>query len=500
MKGTFYNLFPGFTEEQVNEVVSKLTDIDKEIIKKRFSGERPIDRKIKNRFFRCIVPKIRRRLASPEDFELNEFGNTISTKKYKKHPRKTIYDVFEGYPIEEINSMLLKVDYWEKARIYSGDANDEKVGLYNYVRIPGFYSRLYPKMQAALESPELFILDNNGKIVHKMRDYMTIYETFSDYSIKEVDKMISNLNKRDYQLLTLRFGTDFGNPCMSPKYTINDEKRYRNLLNKMKEHLERQRIIKEEKCLVKVRARTIYDLLFEYSKTEVDEVVLMLDEIDKNILKLKYGEDLNRPQMSSEYTYNDNRGLYGRIIPKMRRLLKKERLRRNLIIKSVISEIMDVYSFEEINLVLKKLTDEERVSLGLNCYEDLRDLDPNSISDSEKWYQVYEFVCFKLEDLIQMIGQLSLTKHDITKVDYVALSKMLTEDSFIKFMNQCGKNVAIIIALTLGCINDKCFTEESIADFLNVEEQYVKKVIDNFFLNYKDRIKEVKSTFQKRLD
>ena len=77
--------------------------------------------------------------------------------------------------------------------------------------------------------------------------------------------------------------------------------------------------IKDDNC--KKKLRTIYELLSDYTREEINEMIEELSDEDKELLRLRYGNDLDNPVSTIDYEQRNK--FYGVLIPKMRRLLKQ---------------------------------------------------------------------------------------------------------------------------------------------------------------------------------
>ena len=61
-------------------------------------------------------------------------------------------------------------------------------------------------------------------------------------------------------------------------------------------------------------------MLNNYTHEEVDEAISKLDIIDRQILLLRYGEDLNNPSIT-KISYEQSCRFYNQLLPKIKRLL-----------------------------------------------------------------------------------------------------------------------------------------------------------------------------------
>lgn len=75
---------------------------------------------------------------------------------------------------------------------------------------------------------------------------------------------------------------------------------------------------------IKVRKiKTIYGLLGPYSREQVNAMLENLSEEDKTLVAARYGNDLDNP-VPRKLTSKEYNRFYCILVPKMRRILKKE--------------------------------------------------------------------------------------------------------------------------------------------------------------------------------
>lgn len=72
------------------------------------------------------------------------------------------------------------------------------------------------------------------------------------------------------------------------------------------------------------RIKTIYQLLSDYTKEEVDSIIITASEADKKLIRLRYGDDLENPQPLCRFTNTENAMFYSVLLPRFRRNLEKE--------------------------------------------------------------------------------------------------------------------------------------------------------------------------------
>ena len=93
------------------------------------------------------------------------------------------------------------------------------------------------------------------------------------------------------------------------------------------------------------------------------------------------------------------------------------------------------------------------------------------------------------EELISSIRD-DKASNDITKDDCVKVLKLLRTPTFAEMMNVLSVKEAIIISLKLGYVDEKYFSTEAIAQFLDIEEEEVIDVTKKILVLYKDNINQ----------
>ena len=152
-----------------------------------------------------------------------------------------------------------------------------------------------------------------------MRMFKTIYEYFSEYTKIEVNEMIKKLSDDERELLRLRYSDSEYYSASTMDYE-QKAKFYGSLVPKMKRLLAN---VRGEKYGATGRLKTIYELLNDYTREEIDEVIESLTDYERELLRLRYGDDLDNPV--STISIKDRKIFYSHLIPRMKRLLAQAR-------------------------------------------------------------------------------------------------------------------------------------------------------------------------------
>ena len=308
---TIYEYFNDFSKDEIDNMLSQLNDNEKKLVRLRYGDdlEHPVtdpswSRENSSIFYGVLCYKMKKILKS-----------NIKTNAKKI---KTIYEYFSDFSKEEIDNMLSQLNDNEKKLVrlrYGNDlehpVTDSSWSRENY---SVFYRSLIPKMKR--------LLKNAAKPVHKGRKLKSIYEYFSDFSKEEIDNMLFQLNDDEKELIRLRYGDDLEHPSTDPSWTReNNYIFYRSLVPKMKRLLKNttKPIYKNRKL------KTIYEYFSDFSKEEIDNMLSQLNEDEKELVRMRYGDDLEHPvtdpSWSKEHSYN----FYHSLVPKMKRKLQNER-------------------------------------------------------------------------------------------------------------------------------------------------------------------------------
>lgn len=328
-------------------------------------------------------------------------------------------------------------------------------------------------------------------------------ETLEDVTISEtlqyhVRKLFEdcNLKEREKEVLMLRFGFNDEKPMtleeIGKKYNITRErvrqieakalkkirsskqvkelavymqkpdeslenieefrKKYRENSKECKSYLRDYRKTKENDEMSKLQ--TIYQYFKDYTKEQVDEMLLKLTNEDRALITLRYGEDLDNP-VSGELTKEQTNKFYGTLVPKMKRLLKNPNNTRKPRNSSKKKSIDSTQKEEVITPVI-----EERLVLEQPVLSPVQEVKtkPERISS------------------------------DINRDDCTKILELLRTPTFSQMMNILSVKEAIIISLKLGYVDGKYFSTESIAEFLGIEQEEVRETTKKVLLLYKENI------------
>ena len=282
----------------------------------------------------------------------------------------------------------------------------------------------------------------------------------------EVRKLLEdcNLKPREIEVLMMRFGFDDKKPMtlkeVGKKFNITTErarqieaqslmklrksrhiKKFAEYMHNPDESLENIQIFRE-KCresgnryeTLKIiskegrhpsrKGQTIYEYFNDYTKEQIDAMLEKLSDEDKALIVARYGEDLNNPVFGKLSQQQTNK-FYGTLVNKMKKYLFNQN-------KGIKTENEKVETKENTNSYV--------------VTSDKKEKDNSSAKTSVE---------------------------TITKGDYIEMLKLSETPIFSKMKDILTIKEMVIISLKFGYINEKCFSDKAIAEFLGVEQNEV---------------------------
>lgn len=292
----------------------------------------------------------------------------------------------------------------------------------------------------------------------------------------EVRKLLEdcNLKPREIEVLMMRFGFDDKKPMtlkeVGKKFNITTErarqieaqslmklrksrhiKKFAEYMHNPDESLENIQIFRE-KCresgnryeTLKIiskegrhpsrKGQTIYEYFNDYTKEQIDAMLEKLSDEDKALIVARYGEDLNNPVFGKLSQQQTNK-FYGTLVNKMKKYLFNQN-------KGIKTENEKVETKENTNSYV--------------VTSDKKEKDNSSAKTSVE---------------------------TITKGDYIEMLKLSETPIFSKMKDILTIKEMVIISLKFGYINEKCFSDKAIAEFLGIEQNEVLAISKKYLNN-----------------
>lgn len=315
------------------------------------------------------------------------------------------------------------------------------------------------------DGSELTIINNleDAKV-----DFVTDYEKKVIYS--RIREIVEELDGRSKQIIMLHFGFIDDKVYTESEIAVkmNISRSYVNrLIGKTLEILRKRfqeeeiiEIKKDYKVFSKKRARklvSIYSYFSQYTKEQVDEALLNLKEEELKIIELRYGKDLENPVKSLEWKESYNSRLYGTIFLKMKK-------------------------FMDANIdVCNKQLDKREADSIVQIEDDVQDKESQ-------------------EEVVGEVRREVLNEDKMSKTDWKKVLEIVRTENFQRLLGELSVKEAIVMILRLGFIEDKCYSTESIAEFLEIEVQEVREITKRVLYLYQRNINEIFDKLIENLD
>lgn len=268
------------------------------------------------------------------------------------------------------------------------------------------------------------------------RRLQSIYTCFKNFPKEMVDEVIKGLNEEEQRILRDRYGDDFNSPKLCNEIKKEDsEFFFKVIYHKILRQLNILENGKEEKKPRKIK--TIYELLIGYSKEEINEEIAELPDSQKEIIRIRYGDDLNNPVSERNLTKKELTTLYSAIIPKIRIKLSKKRS-------------------DEIK--------EETIKQSQN--KPIKSID---MGEQPKTSQVLE-IDLRTQSKTTNQKEENSTNSLTTKEGLNEMLEIISKPSFTTLLKALTPKEAIIFSLRLG-ITGKAYKANDIAEFLEIDIQ-----------------------------
>ena len=252
----------------------------------------------------------------------------------------------------------------------------------------------------------------------------------------------------------------------SPTFTYkNERKKYDNITGTAKKESEN----------MAPKLKTIYQYFetYGYTEKEVDMMLTQLSEEDLNLITLRYGNDLRNISHTS-MNKGDQHNFYNKLIPKMKKILAE--IKEN---NQQISDPTENQHDATLNgncttsVSVEEIEVQNSISVPVekkkNCVEvDLNGSCPANVSSTINQSQVKVQTTIEDEYFIEIL-------------------EALKTPLFTQLMHTLTIKETVIVALKLGYINNKYFSNEAITEFLGIDQQEIIDTTKKALLLYNDQ-------------
>ena len=320
--------------------------------------------------------------------------------------------------------------------------------------------------------------DNKGKSKN-------IYDIYIDKGFfkEEVAEAIKSLSEEEMDLLKSRYGDNL-DKCPITRMDRNEftEKFLHKLFSKilliMKNNREKDMIKepKNERKKYMKTPRNIYAIFREqgYSEEELTKAIKSLSEEETEMLKSIYGTDFTKiPTVT--LSKEEKTRLYSVIFAKIRRKIKKYRNSQTV--------TQDVENKAEVVSDNTEVIDTKGKAKALSNSDD-------EIDDTKKVIASNQTDVQEEVPVIVPIKEVEVSTTPTVNSGYGKFLELLKTPTFSDMLSILTPKEAVIIMLKLGYIDNKYFSTDKIAGFLEIEPSEVSETTKKVILLLKERIND----------
>ena len=309
----------------------------------------------------------------------------------------------------------------------------------------------------------------------------SIDNQFIEENLKDVIENLlknSNLTTKEIDILKLRFGIGTNDPKtleetgkiygvsrerirqiqekalkkIRRSYNVKELAIYMDNTKEAKKNIDRYRLKYQQHSLQKIKLKdrkeselkmemqektkrkskdNLYEYFSDYSKPEVSKVISRLDEDELELLHKRYGDNLLEP-VKNDIDADEKKVIISNIIPRIQRMLEGKKVRRRKNNQKPQSTIVEE----------------------------------------------------KKEETVQ-------PQNSLNKEDYKQILGIFHNPEFLEMTKKKPLDECLIISLKLGYFQEKCFSTDAIADFLDVDKEYVINVTKQGLNSYKEKLNQM---------
>lgn len=268
-------------------------------------------------------------------------------------------------------------------------------------------------------------------------DPKTLEETGKIYGvsrerIRQIQEKALKKIRRSYNVKELAIYMD------NPKEAQKNIDRYRLKYQqqalqkiKLKDRKESELKMEKQEKTKRKSKDNLYEYFSDYSKPEVSKVISRLDEDELELLHKRYGDNLLEP-VKNDIDADEKKVIISNIIPRIQRMLEGKKVRRRKNNQKPQSTIVEE----------------------------------------------------KTEETVQ-------PQNSLNKEDYKQILGIFHNPEFLEMTKKKPLDECLIMSLKLGYFQEKCFSTDAIADFLDVDKEYVINVTKQGLTSYKEKLNQM---------
>lgn len=306
----------------------------------------------------------------------------------------------------------------------------------------------------------------------------SIYETFNEYTIEQINEAISKLSKYEQEIFYKKNGKDLS--IVIPNTLNTEEKKsYRAIFTKIKRFLENP----ERKT--RRRVNSIYKYFDEYTSEQVDEAISKLPHEYIEILHLKFGGDFkNSVTNKNTLTNAQNTKYHNKILPKLTKLLADNLSQENNLEQKCEEEFI-----EELDDIAMIIDDE------IDNIEIENPIIQEPITETEVIFnQTDKIIDENTQGYVNDTKNLVILDSEaskLTKEDYEIVLELIKTPLFTEMIKLLTPVEAMIVSLFLINSDNPNFSINDIAKFIGIEPQQVIEITKKALLIYKNSFNDL---------
>ena len=351
---------------------------------------------------------------------------------------------------KSLNDLVGKDEDTELGALIPSDTdNFDRIAVIN--ELPTKIAELFKKCNLKPKEIEVLILRNglSGQSPKTLDQIGKIYSITRE-RVRQIEAV--GLKKLRNSAHIKPFLEYMENPDESSKRLYELRENYKTDSRSFKSYARQYKKIKEKNEMP--RLKSIYEYFDGFTREEIDTVISQLSDKDKALLIKRYGEDLENP-VKTDITQKEKNKFYAGLMPKIERVLIKNRTAK-VETTTVENKPIPVEDNPEIN--------EEKVEPSV-----------------EVKIPVTKVVSEQKEEQLE-------------QKDYIRILELLKTPSFGDMLKVITPKEAIIISLKLGYVDNRYYSNESIAEFLGITTLEVIETTKKVLLLYKENINSIIDT------
>lgn len=223
------------------------------------------------------------------------------------------------------------------------------------------------------------------------------------------------------------------------------------------------------------KIQTIYELLGDYSKEQIETMISYLPDEDRELIRIRYGENLSCPifsKMSQEQKWS----FYGRLVPKMKKMLAELKDKTSLVRNADLEKKIDKDVEDKGDFVMDIKQEEQKLIVDKEENVPSKTVIKEEKDNKEKAARIEKNSLEKQEN------------NKYVKDDVVNSLEIFKTPMFKEMMKNLNPKDYIIISLKLGYVDGKYFSNDAIAEFLGMEKSEVIERISKVLLLYRETV------------